>query len=67
MIRLGSEPSRKGDGPFCEINKPSGSVKVRPEQEAAGPNVDPGPQCMPRAHQLLGISAGRLEVLVKCN
>lgn len=55
VVRVGSEASRKGDGPLCEIHKPSGSVKVRPEQEAAGPNMDPGPQCRPRAHQLLAL------------
>lgn len=55
MVRVASEPSRKRDGPLCEIHKPSGSVKVRPEQEAAGPNMDPGPECRPRAHQLLAL------------
>lgn len=55
MVRVGSDASRKGDRPSCEIHKPSGSVKVRPRQEAAGPNMDPGPQCRPRAHQLLAL------------
>lgn len=47
MIRWSSEHSRNGDGSFSEVSKPSGSVKVRPEQEAAGPNVGPVPLCMP--------------------
>lgn len=43
MIRWGSKPSRKGDGSLSEVSKPSGSAKVMPEQEAAGPNLDPVP------------------------
>lgn len=31
---------------LSEVSKPTGSVKVRPEQEAAGPNEDPVPLCM---------------------
>ena len=31
-------------GPYLKSANPvSGSAEVRPEQEAAGPNVDPGP------------------------
>lgn len=36
VISWGSRPSRKGDGSFSEVSKPSGSVKARPEEEAAG-------------------------------
>lgn len=66
-----NDSGRKGGGPSSEINKPGGSAKVRPEQEVASPTVDPGPceggigRALPRAHQLLGTSAGRLEVLLK--
>lgn len=64
--------SRKGGGALSEISKPSCSAEVRPEQEAAGPNVDPGPVRVEQEGLCPGPSSTwhlswQVRVLVKCD